>query len=199
MNALYNGGCLLRLLRFHIPPQKRKPIVFLLCGNAFCQYATQLCRFYWSSFDDSQTVVGAIFINVTFVGGILCGIVSGSLQGNAEGGVRKAHPGEFPPTPMEIAIEAWKAERARIREEMRGHAAEPAAPPQKQGSSVKASSVKASDVKATASGPEGAAAPPAVKAGGRAQYAATEGPVANETPASPERMSNTQLRVSDSV
>ena len=44
--------------RFHIPPKKRKPIVFLLCGNAFCQYATQACRFIWSSFDDSQVGCG---------------------------------------------------------------------------------------------------------------------------------------------
>ena len=122
---------------------------------------------------------------MTFVGGILCGIVSGSMQGNAEGGVRKAHPGEFPPTPMEIAIEAWKAERDRIREEMRGRAEEP----QK----------RASIAKAAAAGQKGKDAMEAAKSFARAKYAAKEGPVANETPASPERMSNTKHRVSDNV
>ena len=108
---------------FHIPPPKRKPVVFLLCGNAFMQYATQLCRFIWSSFDASQVMPGVLLINLTFVSGIICGIASGSMQGNAENAVRKEKPGEFPPTPVEVALAAWKAEREKLKNEMRKGAA----------------------------------------------------------------------------
>ena len=90
-------------------------------------YATQLCRFIWSSFDQSQVMPGVLLINLTFVSGILCGISSGAMQGKAEDAVRKEKPGEFPPTPMEIALAAWKAEREKLRAELRGGAtADPA-------------------------------------------------------------------------
>jgi hypothetical protein len=104
---------------WHIPPQKRKCIVGLLVGNAFMQYATQACRFAWSSYAASQAFPGALFINLTFLSSILCGMGSGIAQGNAEGGVRKANPGMFPPTPLEIAWQTWKAELERVRTEMR--------------------------------------------------------------------------------
>jgi hypothetical protein len=101
--------------RFHIPPPKRRWVVALLCGNAFFQYATQLCRFAWPSYNDSQTMPGVLWINLTFVCSILCGISSGIMQGAAEGEVRKAEPGRFPPTPIEFALEAWKKEREEAR------------------------------------------------------------------------------------
>lgn len=42
---------------FHLPPRKRCCIVALLCGNFLMQYATQLCRFAWSSYRSSQVMV----------------------------------------------------------------------------------------------------------------------------------------------
>lgn len=108
---------------FHIPPRKRKIVVVLLNANAVFQYATQATRFAWSSFDASQAMPGVLWINLTFVSAIGCGIASGIAQGCVEGGVRKAKPGEFPPTPMDIALEAWRAERDRIRAEMRERSA----------------------------------------------------------------------------
>ena len=104
---------------FHIPPAKRRRVVALLVGNVLCQWLTQLCRFVWSSYNASQVMPGVLWINLTFVGSILCGIVSGSLQGNAEGGVRKEQPGEFPPAPAEIALAAFRAERQRRKDELR--------------------------------------------------------------------------------
>ena len=104
---------------FHIPPRKRAWIVALLCGNFLCQYATQICRFVWSDYPSSQVMPGALWINLTFVGSIVCGAVSGGMQGSAEGGVRKAKPGEFPPTPMEIFIESFKSELHKHRGEMK--------------------------------------------------------------------------------
>lgn len=101
--------------RFHIPPHKRRWIVALLCGNAFFQYATQATRFIWSSYDDSQSMPGVLWINLTFVLSIMCGISSGIWQGCAEGAVRKADPGRFPPTPVDFALEAWKQEREQQR------------------------------------------------------------------------------------
>ena len=65
---------------------------------------------------------GVLLINLTFVSGILCGISSGIMQGKAEDAVRKEKPGEFPPTPVEIALAAWKAEREKLRAELRGAA-----------------------------------------------------------------------------
>ena len=88
-------------------------------GNAFFQYATQACRFAWSSYEESQVMPGVLWINVTFVLSILCGVSSGIWQGCAEGAVRKANPGRFPPTPVEFAIEAWKREREEAREQER--------------------------------------------------------------------------------
>lgn len=129
--------CCSRVHRFHIPPKPRLRVVWLLVGNVFFQYFTQACRFAWISYPDSQTLLGAIFINTTFVGGIVCGIVSGVLQGKAEGAVREENPGKFPPTPLEIALLAWRNERDRIREEMRkagvGGGTAPAAQPMSQG------------------------------------------------------------------
>ena len=105
--------------RFHIPPHKRRRIVALLCGNILFQWLTQLCRVVWSSYNASQSMPGALWINLTFVFAILCGIVSGSLQGNAENALRKEKPGEFPPSPADIAIAAFKEERRRRKEELR--------------------------------------------------------------------------------
>lgn len=107
---------------FHIPPRQRKRVVFLLVGNAVMQYATQLCRLIWSSYPASQTPAGAFFINITFIASILCGASSGGMQGSAENGVREANPGDFPPTPIDVWLETWRAERQRIRQEMRERA-----------------------------------------------------------------------------
>ena len=102
---------------FHIPPLKRLKVVALLIGNAFFQYATQAARFVWPSYADSQKMPGVLWINLTFVLSILCGISSGILQGCCEGGVRKAHPGRFPPTPFEAALAAYRDARAQQEEE----------------------------------------------------------------------------------
>ena len=93
-------------------------------ANAILQYLTQICRFIWSSYTASQSLPGVALINITFVGAILCGMISGMMQGCAESDVRKHHPGDFPPTPLEIAKLAWKAERQRIRAEMAERAAD---------------------------------------------------------------------------
>lgn len=102
---------------FHIPPLKRLRVVALLIGNAFFQYATQAARVLWPSYADSQTMPGVLWINLTFVLSILCGISSGILQGCCEGGVRNAHPGRFPPTPFEAALAAYRDARAQQEEE----------------------------------------------------------------------------------
>ena len=75
-----------------VTPRTRRKIVALLVGNAAFQYATQATRVVWYSYAASQAMPGILWINLTFVGSILCGIGSGILQGNAESGVRKAAP-----------------------------------------------------------------------------------------------------------
>ena len=87
----------------------------LLLWNAGLHYLTQICRLIWSSYEASQTIAGNIFITVTFLGSVVCGIGSGAYQGNCEGQVRKANPGMFPPTPLEYALEAWKESKEADR------------------------------------------------------------------------------------
>ena len=60
---------------------------------------------------------GLLWINLTFVLSILCGISSGIVQGCCEGAVRKAQPGRFPPTPMDAAMEAYKLAKQEQQEE----------------------------------------------------------------------------------
>lgn len=88
-------------------------------GNVIFQWLTQLCRMVWSSFSASQVMPGVLWINVTFVTATLCGIISGIMQGGAENGVRMDKPGEFPPSPADIAMAAFKEERKRRKEELR--------------------------------------------------------------------------------
>ena len=114
---------------FHIKPRQRKVVVLLLNLNAAMQYATQATRFVWSSYDASQTMPGVLWINLTFVLSILCGIGSGIAQGKFEEGVRKNNPGRFPPTPLEFARAVWKREREQIREMLRESRQPPPEPP----------------------------------------------------------------------
>ena len=104
---------------WHIPPTQRKRIVALLMVNLSFQYLTQLCRIGWSSYTASQTVAGAVLINLTFVTSLLAGIGSGAYQGACEDAVRKASPGVFPPTPLAFALEAGKRRLKEAREEAR--------------------------------------------------------------------------------
>eukprot|EP00966_Prymnesium_polylepis_P162423 3754110-Prymnesium_polylepis.3 len=102
---------------FHTPLGPRMAIVRLLLLNTVFTLLAQLARLIWSDYTSSQTLPGAIFINLTFVPGIAFGIWSGAKQGAVEGQVRKAHPGQFPPTLGEIASDKWRdwyeARRAR--------------------------------------------------------------------------------------
>jgi len=102
---------------FWIPTRKRKVIVGLLVANLFFQYATQATRVVFPSYADSQSILGAIFINFTFVTSIICGIASGNMQTACEGQVRKENPDKFPPTPMEHALKAWKEAKEKEKEE----------------------------------------------------------------------------------
>ena len=108
---------------FHIPEKQRLRVVWMLVGNAGFQYATQITRIVWPTYDESQTLAGAISINITFGLSALLGIGSGIYQGVCEGGVRKANPGVFPPTPLEFAIAAWREareeERAYVKDVLR--------------------------------------------------------------------------------
>jgi len=104
---------------WHIPPTQRKRIVALLMANLIFQYLTQLCRIGWSSYTASQTIAGAVLINLTFVTSLLAGIGSGAYQGACENAVRKASPGVFPPTPLAFALEAGKRRLKEAREEAR--------------------------------------------------------------------------------
>ena len=101
---------------FHIHPRHRKIVVVLLNMNWVMQYSTQATRFIWDDFDASQTMPGALWINLTFVLGILFGISSGIAQGKFEEIVRKEKPGEFPDAPMTVFLKVWKEERRKAFE-----------------------------------------------------------------------------------
>lgn len=92
---------------FHVPRSQRVKIVRLLLLNTFFTMLAQLARLIWMDYTSSQGMPGAIFINLTFVSAIVCGIWSGVLQGKAEGAVRKENPDKFPPTLGEVVWEKW--------------------------------------------------------------------------------------------
>lgn len=104
---------------WHIPPRQRARIVACLVLNAVMHYATQACRVVWYSYDASQTMPGVLWINVTFVLSIVFGVGGGIVQGVYEGGVRKANPDQFPPTPLQHALDAWRKEREEAVQEGR--------------------------------------------------------------------------------
>lgn len=91
----------------------------LLQLNIIFQYVTQACRVVWPSYDESQTVAGAVCINVTFGLAIMLGVTSGIMQGIAEGRLRKQRPDVFPPTTFQYALAAWRRERERARDSAR--------------------------------------------------------------------------------
>ncbi|KAL1506946.1 hypothetical protein AB1Y20_007810 [Prymnesium parvum] len=108
---------------FHTPLPPRRKIVRLLLLNTVFTLLAQLARLIWSDYTSSQSMPGAIFINLTFVSAVVFGIWSGALQGAVEGSVRKANPGRFPPTLGEVMAEqwhdwyaAWQARRSVARE-----------------------------------------------------------------------------------
>ena len=112
---------------FHIHPRHRKIVVVLLNMNWVMQYSTQATRFIWDDFDASQTMPGALWINLTFVLGILFGISSGIAQGKFEEIVRKEKPGEFPDAPMTVFLKVWKEERRKAFEARENAKKDPAA------------------------------------------------------------------------
>jgi hypothetical protein len=97
---------------WHLPRRKRRFIVYLLWLNILFQVVTQATRILWCTYAASQTVLGGVFINVTFAFAIIFGFAGGVKQLLDEKKLRRSRPGEFPPTPLDYAQEAMRAWRA---------------------------------------------------------------------------------------
>lgn len=88
---------------FHIPPGKRKTIVFLLVINSFAQYLNQSMRIVYSTYERQSTWPGNLLTSCFFLTSFSCAMVAGLRQLHAESTVRKQQPGRFPPGPIVIA------------------------------------------------------------------------------------------------
>ena len=88
---------------FHIPPNKRRVIVGLLVVNSFAQYTNQTMRIIYSTYERQSTFPGNLLTSVFFFTSFSCAIVAAIRQLHAEGAIRKAQPGRFPPGPLTVA------------------------------------------------------------------------------------------------
>ena len=96
---------------FHIPPIQRGRVVACLLLGTICHFATQTCRFVYSTYDASNEMPGTLPTNATFAFAIIWAVVGGNLQGCAEAELIKAHPDRYPPSIQDTAKEMfgkWK-------------------------------------------------------------------------------------------
>mmetsp|Transcript_16922 Transcript_16922/g.24826 ORF Transcript_16922/g.24826 Transcript_16922/m.24826 type:complete len:359 (-) Transcript_16922:177-1253(-) len=84
------------LIWFHIPISRLKIIILLLIANTLTQYANQVTRIVYYSYDLSNNAPGNIWVNVFFAASISCSVLAGIVQIHAENVLRKANPEKFP-------------------------------------------------------------------------------------------------------
>jgi Protein of unknown function (DUF2985) len=89
---------------YHIPLGHRRGIVTLLLLNCFTQYVNQAARIVFNSYEDQSTFPGTLFVNVFFAASFVCAFVGGVYMAIVSERVRRKHPEQFGPGPIQIFL-----------------------------------------------------------------------------------------------
>ena len=88
---------------FHIPLRRRGGIILFLLLNCLTQFANQITRILYASFDEQNTWPGNLWTNVFFVASMACAAAGGGWLIYEETKLRKANPpGKFVPGLLEV-------------------------------------------------------------------------------------------------
>jgi hypothetical protein len=87
---------------FHIPLPKRLGIILLLLLNCVTQFANQITRIVYHSFELQNTFPGNIWTNVFFAASFVAAGMAGAWLAYEVHRLRRAHPGQFGPGPKEV-------------------------------------------------------------------------------------------------
>ncbi|GAX10588.1 hypothetical protein FisN_14Lh086 [Fistulifera solaris] len=98
---------------FHIPLPKRLGIILLLLLNCVTQFANQITRIVYHSFEQQNTVPGNIWTNVFFAASFVAAGMAGAWLAYEVHLLRRAHPGQFGPGPKEICYQMYDDYLAR--------------------------------------------------------------------------------------
>ena len=100
---------------YHISQTRRRVIVFFLILNSLTQYANQITRIIFYSYELQNVYPGNLWTNVFFATSMICAAVGGFLQLHAEMKLRDLHPLRFPPSPFTTVREYLAKARSSLR------------------------------------------------------------------------------------
>ena len=92
---------------FHIPLRQRTWILVFLMGNCVSQYAHQVTRYIYHSYQLQHQLPGIVWTNLFMALALACFYIAGSLIVYHANKIRKTDPQRFGQGPAEIVCEKW--------------------------------------------------------------------------------------------
>ena len=92
---------------FHVPCKKRLVVLFFLQMNCFFQYANQVCRGIYHSYEDSETWPGNFWTSVFFTLSLVWALIGALLFWKHTSIVRETDKERFGPGPIEMIKDLW--------------------------------------------------------------------------------------------
>lgn len=92
---------------FHVPLGRRAGIEVMLLLNCFTQYANQICRGIFRTFEYQNELPGVFWVNIFFGSSFLFAAIGAVWQIVEERNLRRQFPGKFQPGPIEWINKHW--------------------------------------------------------------------------------------------
>lgn len=92
---------------FHVPLRKRIVILLFLLLNCLTQYANQVTRIIYYSYELQNEFPGNMWTNIFFGLSMICAAIGGSLMGYHTGKVRATDPERFGLGPIELVRDMY--------------------------------------------------------------------------------------------
>eukprot|EP00527_Entomoneis_sp_CCMP2396_P007278 CAMPEP_0198147352 /NCGR_PEP_ID=MMETSP1443-20131203/34916_1 /TAXON_ID=186043 /ORGANISM="Entomoneis sp., Strain CCMP2396" /LENGTH=300 /DNA_ID=CAMNT_0043811637 /DNA_START=53 /DNA_END=955 /DNA_ORIENTATION=- len=92
---------------FHISWYNRAGIITCLMMNCILQYANQIARIIFITYDSQDTTPGLVWVNLFFVSSFLFAGIGGAWTLICSEQLRKHHPGQFGPGASEYCDKIW--------------------------------------------------------------------------------------------
>ncbi|KAL7581729.1 hypothetical protein ACA910_022267 [Epithemia clementina (nom. ined.)] len=93
---------------FHVPRNKRCVILFFLQLNCFFQYANQICRDLFYTYDQGEEWPGNFWVNIFFVLSLAWAVIGALLFWKHTSIVRQSDKKRFGLGPIELMQEMWE-------------------------------------------------------------------------------------------
>lgn len=92
---------------FHVPLVRRAGIEVMLLLNCFTQYANQICRGIFRTYEKQNEFPGVFWVNIFFGSSFLFAAIGAVWQIAEERNLRRQFPGKFQPGPVEWINKHW--------------------------------------------------------------------------------------------